>query len=398
MTLFMGTASAVAAADPEPTVSVDVSGPYSMNMGNELTLYTTVTITDLPSEWYDVYSDPDQYVMATGGFQWDLSGDGVYDNTELDVIDIRLNESTVTLIMESEIKTGYFANHETGVYDIEVLAIVSIEGGLDGENEGSLIMFETGEMYDATTIEVINPIIADAGGPYSGMTGSPVAFDGSGSRDTRELTPASIGINMVPVSEYGIRSHEWDFDGDGEYDDARGANALYVFTEPGTYKVSLKVTSWDGIVDIDNATVEIGAANPLVIDIGGPYSGIAGNPVTLDATGSHDTRQFLHPESASIFMIAKASPVIGIEYYLWDLNNDGTYDDAQGSVVQHTFATTGSHQVGLKIISYDGFEKTDCTTVEIKGSSSNEVPEFPTIALPIAAIIGLAFVMQRRKD
>ncbi|MBP1907986.1 PEF-CTERM sorting domain-containing protein [Methanolobus bombayensis] len=28
----------------------------------------------------------------------------------------------------------------------------------------------------------------------------------------------------------------------------------------------------------------------------------------------------------------------------------------------------------------------------------DEIPEFPTIALPIAAIIGLAFIMQRRKE
>ncbi|WP_369076076.1 PEF-CTERM sorting domain-containing protein [Methanolobus sediminis] len=29
---------------------------------------------------------------------------------------------------------------------------------------------------------------------------------------------------------------------------------------------------------------------------------------------------------------------------------------------------------------------------------SVEIPEFPTIAIPVAAIIGLAFFMQRRKD
>lgn len=32
------------------------------------------------------------------------------------------------------------------------------------------------------------------------------------------------------------------------------------------------------------------------------------------------------------------------------------------------------------------------------GGNTTEVPEFPTIAVPIAAIIGLAFIMQRRKE
>jgi hypothetical protein len=29
---------------------------------------------------------------------------------------------------------------------------------------------------------------------------------------------------------------------------------------------------------------------------------------------------------------------------------------------------------------------------------NSEIPEFPTVALPVAAILGLAFFMQRRKD
>jgi hypothetical protein len=32
------------------------------------------------------------------------------------------------------------------------------------------------------------------------------------------------------------------------------------------------------------------------------------------------------------------------------------------------------------------------------GGNINEIPEFPTVALPIAAILGLAFIFQRRKE
>ncbi|NPE27892.1 PEF-CTERM sorting domain-containing protein [Methanococcoides sp. SA1] len=39
------------------------------------------------------------------------------------------------------------------------------------------------------------------------------------------------------------------------------------------------------------------------------------------------------------------------------------------------------------------------STVEVDSASRTiEVPEFPTIALPVAAIIGLAFFLQRRKE
>jgi hypothetical protein len=37
-------------------------------------------------------------------------------------------------------------------------------------------------------------------------------------------------------------------------------------------------------------------------------------------------------------------------------------------------------------------------TMTVENCSQEEIPEFPTIALPVAAIIGLAFFMQRRKE
>ena len=45
---------------------------------------------------------------------------------------------------------------------------------------------------------------ADAGGPYVGVEGSPVALDGSGSTD----------------ADNDIVSYEWDLDNDGSFDDA----------------------------------------------------------------------------------------------------------------------------------------------------------------------------------
>ncbi|MDG6244915.1 MAG: PEF-CTERM sorting domain-containing protein [Methanolobus sp.] len=41
----------------------------------------------------------------------------------------------------------------------------------------------------------------------------------------------------------------------------------------------------------------------------------------------------------------------------------------------------------------------DANTLDVGSAARNfEIPEFPTIALPIAAILGLAFFMQRRKE
>ncbi|MDQ1275834.1 MAG: hypothetical protein QG610_1409, partial [Euryarchaeota archaeon] len=39
-----------------------------------------------------------------------------------------------------------------------------------------------------------------------------------------------------------------------------------------------------------------------------------------------------------------------------------------------------------------------CTGIQFDNLSYNQIPEFPTVAFPVAAILGLIFVFQRRKD
>jgi hypothetical protein len=41
---------------------------------------------------------------------------------------------------------------------------------------------------------------------------------------------------------------------------------------------------------------------------------------------------------------------------------------------------------------------TGCFTATVEECPEQEIPEFPTVAIPMLAIMGLAFVMQRRKD
>ncbi|MDF1558275.1 MAG: PEF-CTERM sorting domain-containing protein, partial [ANME-2 cluster archaeon] len=66
--------------------------------------------------------------------------------------------------------------------------------------------------------------------------------------------------------------------------------------------------------------------------------------------------------------------------------------DTAGASVQNVAGATGtdsgtSQQVG----------DTGSVTISIT-TNGTEIPEFPTVALPIAAILGLMFLFQRRKD
>ncbi|WP_410508920.1 S8 family serine peptidase [Methanosarcina hadiensis] len=85
---------------------------------------------------------------------------------------------------------------------------------------------------------VNNPPVAEAGGPYTGTTGTAVTFDGSASYD----------------SDGSIASYNWDF-GDGST--GSGATTKHIYLATGTYTVTLKVTDDKNAVGTDKATVRV---------------------------------------------------------------------------------------------------------------------------------------------
>jgi photosystem II stability/assembly factor-like uncharacterized protein len=88
---------------------------------------------------------------------------------------------------------------------------------------------------------------ADAGGPYSTNEGAPVTLDATGSSD-----PTGQAL-----------SYAWDFDADGEFDDATGAKPSFdAVGQDGSFPVAVKVTDTDGSYDVDSATVTVANVAP----------------------------------------------------------------------------------------------------------------------------------------
>jgi len=86
-----------------------------------------------------------------------------------------------------------------------------------------------------------SPPTANAGGPYVGVEGAPVALDGSGSTDTNN----------------DIVDYDWDLDNDGAYDDATGVNPTFAAAGSGVFTIGLRVTDADGASNIDSTTVTL---------------------------------------------------------------------------------------------------------------------------------------------
>jgi PKD repeat protein len=76
--------------------------------------------------------------------------------------------------------------------------------------------------------------------------------------------------------------------------------------------------------------------------------------------------------------------------YSWDFGDSTTGTEVSPT---HTY-TAGSYTVTLTVTDNCGATDTATTTVTV---SSENIPEFSTIALPVTAILGLLFLFNHRK-
>lgn len=144
----------------------------------------------------------------------------------------------------------------------------------------------------------------DAGGPYSGVEGTAVQFDGS----------ASSGV-------CGTGTLVWNFSDGGV---AYGVHPQHVFHGPGVYSGLLTSTDADGNVGTTTFTVTISNLAP-VANAGPDMSSEWGVPVTLNGSAvdpGSDEQPFLS--------------------YRWSFG-DGTPSASGGASVNHTYGAPGTY-------------------------------------------------------
>jgi hypothetical protein len=93
--------------------------------------------------------------------------------------------------------------------------------------------------------------VADAGGPYAGLVGETICFDGSGSYDT----------------DGEIVTWEWDFGDPSQPEPEYGESVCHEYSAAQLYPVSLTVTDDDGYFNTDTTTADIRTALDPVLDI-----------------------------------------------------------------------------------------------------------------------------------
>ena len=182
-------------------------------------------------------------------------------------------------------------------------------------------------------LEPNNPPVANAGGPYLGTEDVAVLFDGSGSSD---LDNDSL-------------TYRWDF-GDGTT--GTGVTPAHVYAAGGTYTVTLTVndSKTDSPPDTTTATIE-NVNDPPIADAGPDQSGVVGEQITFDGSGSSD----LDGDSLT---------------YRWDFGDGATATVVNPSRV---YGAAGIHTVTLTVNDGEIDSPLDTATVEITVASTDVV-------------------------
>ncbi|MGA1842202.1 MAG: putative Ig domain-containing protein [bacterium] len=180
--------------------------------------------------------------------------------------------------------------------------------------------------------------VSDPDGPYSGLKGEEIIFDGSGSYD--------------PEGDLSL-SYQWNF-GDGATSDLQ--NPTHTYQATGHFIVSLFVTDSRGATGSAETSAQIGEPNrEPTADVGGPYTGHAWDIITFNGSDSSD------PDNDPLT-------------YTWNFG-DST-PPATGVTADHIFASAGAYHVSLTVDDSRGGLDSDAINVIISPINQPPVAQF----------------------
>jgi hypothetical protein len=201
--------------------------------------------------------------------------------------------------------------------------------GTAGAHEVVLRVADTGRATDTeTTTVTVNaaPTAAFSVDPAVPTAGETVSIDASGSADP----------------DGSIASYEWTVDGRSI---GSGPSVEFGFESPGEHDVRLTVTDDDDAVTTTSEAVTVNAPPVAVVGASTATPGV-NETVTLDASASEDADG-------------------DVETYEWDLDGDGTYDDATGVEAEAAFDAAGTAVVGLRVSDDAGATNTTAVTLTV---------------------------------
>jgi PKD repeat protein len=240
----------------QPTVSL--SGPSSVNSGSTNTYTLTITNGEMAGG-LDVAAGSGAFAVLDAIYTKLLSGELVQSQPK--AVD------ATGAVAWSFNWTAPTVSAATNVVMYAAGLSVNLDGNPGGDNTNSQAL----TIAVAPPAPVNHPPVANAGGPYSGIVGQAVQFDGSGSSDP----------------DGNALTYNWDF-GDGT--SGTGVKPTHSYTTAGTYNVGLTVS--DGQLSSSAPTVAViyAGATPTILRfrVPGHVGFSAGQTVTKTLVVSAD--------------------------------------------------------------------------------------------------------------
>ncbi|UCE73526.1 MAG: TIGR03790 family protein [Methanomassiliicoccales archaeon] len=301
-----------------------------------------VVIGDPKLEPYDSDIIPDLEIVSQNiSFSEEMPGEG-------DSIDITATFENRGPVRVSNITVEFWAG-DPGSGSLLGSKIVDVEGF---DSNSTSIVWDTGGyggfhnitvFLDAKDIyfelsesnNIANRSIAVHTGPPTADAGK----DDSVNEDSQYTFNASASTDNTSIENY-----TWDF-GDGSL--GYGEYPTHTYTLNDTYEVVLNVTNVFGFWDQDTMNISVNNVIPTA-DAGEDESGIEGQPLTFNASGSWDTPSDID--------------TLNYTWYFGD-GNIGF-----GMEVTYAFQDNGTYNVTLEVRDDDGAKRNDTLNVTLSNS------------------------------
>ena len=166
-------------------------------------------------------------------------------------------------------------------------------------------------------------------------------------------------VTFTSTSSGTIASQAWDLDGDRSCDDATGESAQRSFATAGTYSITLCISDGEGGSGSQTQPVVVGNRTPVAAFNHTPDTALPGDSILLTS-----------------FSADPDGPLVS---QAWDLDADGTFDDAQGPSASVSFATAGQYVVKLLVIDRDGAAGLAQRTIEVHAPVAQFLRPFPVV-------------------
>jgi len=321
-----------------PSIPSTPSGQTSIMVGESVGFSTSSTDND---------NDQIRY-------GWDWNGDGTVD-TWTDYYNSGSDVSTThSWGYEGAYQVKVRASDEHGMLSIDWSSPLSVSvysggGPVDDDDDDDY----SGGNGDGNDVNIKVPPVADANGPYVGLTYQNITFNASGSSDIDGI----------------LTNYTWDF---GDNTTGYGVTLIHSYNSSGLFNITLIVTDNDGITDSNTTTASI-------------------TSLSDDDDDSDDGDD----EPPFVDLINK-SDVITIElegktYYLIDIDDDGEpnvlYDPVSGMITTIVIRSDGTY-----LIDIDGDGQLD-HTYKTSATTTAEMEKEPEGFFSMVSILTLSIIV-----